>query len=378
MPGRSWFSNKIEPGLGELEGAYRKHYFSADKTQSIFGLIVYNALLLYFIRADYIFFGLGWTFQLLLTWRLVFLAISIFALILFRNTSSYDVFEKASVTLLFMAMLLNHAVNLSRPRDYMDYVAIGIVSLFMVYFVFPLRIKWRFSIALLSTMFEFHNLNSKIIPASTWVSLVMAYLMANLIGLFISGWYYSLRRYNFSLLHRLQNVNKKLERMAMRDSLTGAKNRRYFLAQGKAEMERSQRYQRPMTVALIDMDNFKSINDAHGHMAGDQALISFVSTVNANVRRPDVFARIGGDEFVLLMPETSEAEARDIVGRLHEIVRERPLTFLEVQIQLSFTAGLAQSDEKDSILELIDRADKNLYQEKSKRDKYDSVPPQVL
>jgi diguanylate cyclase (GGDEF)-like protein len=373
MSGPPWFPNKIEQGLGKLENAYHEHYFSANMTQATFGLFIYNVLLLYFLRADYIFFGFGEMFQLLFAGRLLFIVVSVFVFFHFHKGSSYLIFEKVSAAMLFAGILLNHFINLSRPRDYMDYVPIGIISLFMVYFVFPLHIKWRFGVAIFSTLLEFQNLDTKIISTSIWVSVVLAYVLANLIGLFISGWFYSLRRYNFVLLQRQRSANKRLERLAMQDSLTGAKNRRYFISQGSMEIERSQRYYRPVTMAILDMDNFKSINDVHGHMVGDLAISKFVDMVNANIRKPDIFARIGGDEFGLIMPETNEAEARDILGRLRSFVQSQIVLIPNAQIKLSFTAGFAQSKEAESISELMAIADKDLYQEKSKRDRITPV-----
>lgn len=374
MFGPYWFLKKIEPSLGKLEEAYQEHYFAPDRTQSIFGLIVYDVLLLYFVRADYVFWGDGLVFRLLLVVRLVFIFASVAAVIFALKTYSRTNFERISIVLIFGSAILNHVINLSRPRDYMDYVALNIVALFVLYFVFPLHIKWRFSAAVLATIFELYNLDSKTISLSTWTSLVTAYLVTNLIGLMISGWFYTLRRYNFSLFHREREANKELEYLVMQDSLTGAKNRRYFITQGTAEVERALRYDRPMTVVIIDMDNFKAINDLHGHLAGDRVLRIFVDTIKSNVRQPDIFARIGGDEFGLIMPETRENEARDIVGRLYDIVRGVHIAVSEKQIQLSFTAGLAESAKNDSILDLLGKADKNLYLEKAKKDGQDPVP----
>jgi len=108
-------------------------------------------------------------------------------------------------------------------------------------------------------------------------------------------------------------------------------------------------------------------------MVGDLAISKFVDMVNANIRKPDIFARIGGDEFGLIMPETNEAEARDILGRLRSFVQSQIVLIPNAQIKLSFTAGFAQSKEAESITELMAIADKDLYQEKSKRDRITPV-----
>jgi len=106
----------------------------------------------------------------------------------------------------------------------------------------------------------------------------------------------------FSALRKNLNTEKEL---SSRDPLTGALNRRSFFDLAEYEINRSHRYELPFTVAYIDLDNFKSINDQFGHRVGDQLLITVVSTFRSNIRSTDILARFGGDEFVILLPETS-------------------------------------------------------------------------
>ena len=94
------------------------------------------------------------------------------------------------------------------------------------------------------------------------------------------------------------------------DPLTGVANSRVFLELLKREIARARRYKRPLTLAYLDLDNFKSVNDILGHAMGDKVLQTVVSTVNANIRVTDVVGRLGGDEFVLLLPETDMQGAR--------------------------------------------------------------------
>jgi diguanylate cyclase (GGDEF)-like protein len=103
---------------------------------------------------------------------------------------------------------------------------------------------------------------------------------------------------------------------ARRDPLTGLLNRRGFLEMAQRDVERSARFGRPLTLAYLDCDDFKVVNDAHGHAAGDRLLRSIAEAMRGSLRALDVPARVGGDEFVVLLPETGAAEARETLQRL--------------------------------------------------------------
>lgn len=107
-----------------------------------------------------------------------------------------------------------------------------------------------------------------------------------------------------------------LERLATTDALTGLSNRGHFMQQAAIELERSQRHQRPVTVGLADLDHFKSINDRHGHAAGDAVLKVLAGLMDSTCRKSDLFGRYGGEEFAFLFPETPPAEARLLAERL--------------------------------------------------------------
>jgi diguanylate cyclase (GGDEF)-like protein len=135
------------------------------------------------------------------------------------------------------------------------------------------------------------------------------------------------------LTGRLRRNMESIRRMAMTDSLTGVYNARAFFDFLQKEVERSRRYQRPLSLMYLDLDNFKSINDTLGHQAGNSVLGGVAGTLKASVRLTDIVARLGGDEFVVLLPETGSDSARTIVERAREnVVRDMstrgwPLTF---------------------------------------------------
>ena len=110
--------------------------------------------------------------------------------------------------------------------------------------------------------------------------------------------------------------------MARIDYLTGAGNSRFLYNLVQLEIDRLQRYQHPLTLAYIDLDNFKTVNDRLGHAVGDQVLCAVVSSVKKNIRRTDSVARLGGDEFALLLPETNQESARVVLSKIQEDILE--------------------------------------------------------
>jgi diguanylate cyclase (GGDEF)-like protein len=166
------------------------------------------------------------------------------------------------------------------------------------------------------------------------------------------------------LLSLLTEWIARLQASSRSDPLTGVANSRAFLELLKREIARARRYKRPLTLAYLDLDNFKSVNDILGHATGDKVLQTVVSTVNANIRVTDVVGRLGGDEFVLLLPETDMQGARTVVDRIRsEIVREMVLREWSVTVSVGSQTSLGASICAD---EFIKRADDLMYEAKSK------------
>ena len=135
------------------------------------------------------------------------------------------------------------------------------------------------------------------------------------------------------LLSTLRRVLERERALARTDSLTGAVNSSVFYDLLQMEIDRSHGYQHPFTIAYVDLDNFKAVNDRYGHLTGDQVLRTIVNYATKHLRKTDVIARLGGDEFALLMPETNQEAAQVALSatqrRLLEIMRQNnwPITF---------------------------------------------------
>lgn len=174
-----------------------------------------------------------------------------------------------------------------------------------------------------------------------------------------------IKRQQQSLLDRRKERDKYRE-LASRDTLTGALNRRKFNLILKQEIGFAKQDKQKLSLMLLDIDHFKSINDNYGHAGGDQVLRVFYDTCANSVKSSDIVARIGGEEFAILMPETSKEQARVIAERLRKNVSELTVPYGQDNIRLTVSIGLAQWHEPDSFNadEFIVCTDKVLYQAK--------------
>ena len=159
---------------------------------------------------------------------------------------------------------------------------------------------------------------------------------------------------------RLEQLNEELERLATTDALTSAYNRRYFMSKRDEEVKRVRRYKRPSSLMMIDVDHFKKINDTFGHDVGDHVLIALVKLLEDKVRQLDTVARIGGEEFAILMPETSEKDALILVNRLLDAARAAAITVADDTVRFTISVGCTEFDadtvDGEGILKMADMA----------------------
>lgn len=154
------------------------------------------------------------------------------------------------------------------------------------------------------------------------------------------------------------------ERLAARDSLTDLYNRRSFLELARPLWSNAKRHERNLSLIMVDIDHFKSINDSHGHAAGDNAIIALTRVLVETVRAGDVVARWGGEEFLVLLPETPLAAAVLLAERLRQRIEEVRVPMGGADIGFTVSLGVASSDGKESLDRLITEADHFLYESK--------------
>lgn len=181
-----------------------------------------------------------------------------------------------------------------------------------------------------------------------------------LMGLFAM----SMREMLYRRSRQLREAYGRIEELAQIDELTGALNRRFVMKELQDELLRSQRSKSKCSVALIDLDWFKKINDTFGHPAGDEALRAFAITIFANIRDVDKFGRYGGEEFLLILPDTPQETAVRAIDRLRTIVANLDWTAISPGMAVTMSAGVTSFRTSDTTDSLLSRADAALYRAK--------------
>ncbi|HYH20570.1 MAG TPA: diguanylate cyclase [Azospirillum sp.] len=165
----------------------------------------------------------------------------------------------------------------------------------------------------------------------------------------------------------LEDANAKLELLATTDALTEVWNRRHFMELAANEVRRAQRYQRPLAVLLFDLDRFKTVNDTYGHAAGDETLRVVVARARQALRATDAIGRFGGEEFVVLLPETDLEQARVVAERMRQAIGGGPVTFDAERFPVTASIGVTVWREGEpSVEQALRRADSALYEAKQR------------
>lgn len=166
------------------------------------------------------------------------------------------------------------------------------------------------------------------------------------------------------VIKKINFMYSHTKHLSMTDALTGLYNRRYFDTTVEREFLRSKRYHSDLTIAIIDIDFFKKINDTYGHLCGDYILKEVAYLIMDNFRKTDIVFRYGGEEFVALLTETSAQNSRIPLERLRKTIESYKFTYENKEINLTVSIGAAQNN-FDGTTEFLNEADKALYEAKN-------------
>jgi two-component system cell cycle response regulator len=194
---------------------------------------------------------------------------------------------------------------------------------------------------------------------------------------FLARIYSHIERYKLSkrlkvIINNLKKAHEEIRKLSITDPLTGCYNRQYMNSQLLKDLKRSRRYQRPHSLVLCDIDHFKSINDTHGHQAGDHVLQEFVNVLQATIRKDiDWIARYGGEEFLIVMPETGFENAMIVAERFRQAVQKKEIKFRKKKLSISASFGvtgfnITTMDEHKLVEKMLALSDKCLYRAKQK------------
>jgi len=164
----------------------------------------------------------------------------------------------------------------------------------------------------------------------------------------------------------LRASEQRFKEMSITDELTGLYNSRHFFKRIKAEVERTDRYGHPLTLLILDLDNFKQYNDTFGHLAGDRVLTETGNIIRKSIRSTDSAYRYGGEEFAVILPESSGSEALYFAERIRKSFESEALLAVKNEsLRVTVSIGVAQYITGEEISTFIKRADKNMYEAKN-------------
>jgi diguanylate cyclase (GGDEF)-like protein len=204
------------------------------------------------------------------------------------------------------------------------------------------------------------------LSGNTYYYIYMALAMPVVFGLF--GYY--LGRWNDKIVSQkisVEKLNVLLKSESMTDDTTGLYNHRHILVEVERETERARRYGHILSGMMIDIDDFKKINDSYGHLAGDQILREVADVLNSNIRKVDIIGRYGGDEFLAILPETTAEAATLIAGRLLTSIRNYPFKINDHLLTLTISIGISSFENTKALDRetFIERTDKAMFGAKS-------------
>lgn len=266
------------------------------------------------------------------------------------------------------------AVNVALALGFMYWVPqaafVFMGSLLIIVSVASLRasrkqslLGWSVMTIALAALFLFTDSPISVPNGSLFERLTTLLVLVLTIGrcMFVGMYSASLRETLYKRGLELREAYQRIEELAEIDELTGTFNRRCIMRMLNEEIDRAERNATPLSLALIDLDWFKRINDGFGHPIGDEVLRTFAITIFANIRSFDRLGRYGGEEFLLLLPNTSREEAHAMLERLREIVAELDWTAFSPAMQVTLSAGIATMTLGETADVALARADGALY-----------------
>ncbi|MFW3615421.1 GGDEF domain-containing protein [Billgrantia antri] len=360
-----------------LEALYRRTMQLQDAQQLRHALHLVAGVFLLFGVADYLLLGVSFDLLAMLLIRLL-VALSCLALARLISRHSAHAHRPRSLNLVYFTAITGLLISiLLHPGSIGLHISSVVVACLAIYLLVPNRLPWIL-------VWSGYLAGGFIVIAALWkplspgmlasTALILAF--ANLMGWLTYARLNRLQRKQFALLVAEREVNRKLQKeieerqllearlrhMASTDPLTGLANRRHFFELAEREFSRAQRDGMPLTICMVDIDLFKTLNDHHGHAVGDLVLTTVASCCASMLRETDIIGRYGGEEFVIALPQADLETATFIAERLRRKVTSLRLPMFEEGQHLSVTVGISQIRLDEGKLEqALQRADNALY-----------------
>jgi diguanylate cyclase (GGDEF)-like protein len=353
--------------LGNLEGDFRVAHLRADISQSILYMIIISVSSLLMLRVDAVLFEDNpRLFMLMVAYRVGYALITTVVGVVLHRLNRVRDYDRLLFGWILFTILFVLLVNFTRPANYIS-TSFDIIVPFAVYLLSSLKLKHTFALAAgfsLGTLYIdfFHKFGVDPILLNVAAS---AQIIIHVLGVSSTLQLHSYRRKSYQAYIDEKDAKEMVAYLANIDPLTKSLTRRQFMNIAESEFRRFQRYHRPLSILILDADHFKRINDTYGHHAGDLALRSLSLVAMEQKRAQDTFGRLGGEEFGLLMPETTLEQALVVAERVRRVWEDSPVNLDGKMIRSTMSIGLAEAVSTDQSLEdLLRRADRMLYKAK--------------
>jgi diguanylate cyclase (GGDEF)-like protein len=361
------FFNQYRIDLRDMEGDYRAFNLQSDKAQAILSLLVTSFSILIMLRVDRLLFaGRDDLFRIMVLCRVVYILFTALFMIAIIRTNRVKTFDRLVLGWLSSLILILLLYNFTRPTNYLTTV-FDIIVVLAMYMLSPLNLRTNILLAFvfsIGTMYVNHFLKTAVDPIELNVA-TAAQFITHALGIGACIQLHSFRRTSFRAYMTEKDARETAAYLANIDPLTRSFTRRQFLSLTGVEFNRFKRYKRPLSIVSLDVDSFKSVNDTYGHHAGDLVLRSFSLMVMEQKRIQDTFGRLGGEEFGLLMPETTIEQARLVAERIRARWEDSPTNLDGELIRSTISIGIAEASLSDNTFDdMFRRADRMLYKAK--------------
>lgn len=179
--------------------------------------------------------------------------------------------------------------------------------------------------------------------------------------------YFSMVIIDIGIAYKCGSLIKEFYLSKTKDFLTGVNNRDFFYSVISNEIKRLEKDKTAVSLLMIDLDNFKAINDKYGHIIGDKLMKQLANLLTENIRYNDYIVRWGGDEFVIILPKTDREKSYILAERIRNTIQDYEFSFDDIKLKITISVGIVSIDEKIDIEQFIDFADKALYKAKERR-----------
>jgi len=358
----------LEPPLDRLEQEYRLYYLHPDIRQTTIVGIIFIVGDLGLVISDYALFHQSSPFFVLLLTRLALAVVTAGLMVVLNRIIQPEMYDRFVFFCAMFVAVMAIAIDTTRPTNFEGRFMIYLVLVFSIYLVLPNTVLFRLgaasfiTLACIVSMFTLTDRTAEILA----VVMIICLLVTNWVGLVTSARYYTLRRKQYQALQEARAKNQELVVLAETDSLTGIANRRKFFELGAYEFERCRRHQKPLSVAVLDLDHFRRVNDEHGHVVGDQVLVTLVVTVLREMSATDRIGRVGDEEFGLLLPDTAEGAALRFADRIRQRIYDSSDLARILDYPLTVSIGVCDLQNSDrNFDDLLRRAGKAMNRAKS-------------